>query len=35
VRAVNDLPVAMERTGVIVAQTRTSLAGRPAENSAS
>jgi hypothetical protein len=35
VRAVNDLPVAIERTGTIVAQTRTSLTGPPAENPAS
>ena len=34
VRADHDLPVAVERTGTIVAQTRTSLAGPPAENSA-
>jgi hypothetical protein len=35
VRVVNDLPVAIARTGTIVAQTRTSPAGSPAENPAS
>ncbi len=35
VRAVHDLPVAIKRTGLIVAQTRTSLARPPAENPAS
>jgi CheY-like chemotaxis protein len=35
VRAVHDLPVAIERTGIIVAQTRTSLARSPAGNPAS
>ncbi len=35
VRAVHDLPVAIERTGMIVAYTRTGLGGSPAENPAS
>jgi hypothetical protein len=35
VRAVHDLPVTIERTGMIAAYTRTSLGGSPGENSAS
>jgi hypothetical protein len=35
VQAVHDLPVAIERTRMIVAYTRTSLGGSPAENPAS
>jgi hypothetical protein len=35
VRAVHELPAVIERTGMIVACTRTGLGGSPAENPAS